>query len=259
VKDGYSPQEFYIEGSQQGPSSDLYALGATFYHVLTGAPPPNSHARLAAVAANDADPYIRSPGVRIFSRRSSFRPSTARSASSRRTGPNPPSSGFTRSTPRPAARPRRSKPATTGTWKPPSPSWSRRRTAPFSKRAGSRKNARGRRRWHRCRRRSERKPYFSWQIEDGFFTEEDARESELRRRAAELETVPDDPVEDGEAEPHDSAEEEPDRPDTEGHELGQTGEPVARKKSLLSLRPSSVWRFLGVKRDRQDHLGKAEL
>ena len=36
VKDGYIPQEFYIAGSAQGPSSDLYALAATFYHIITG-------------------------------------------------------------------------------------------------------------------------------------------------------------------------------------------------------------------------------
>ena len=57
VKDGYSPQEFYISGSEQGPYSDLYALGASFYHAITGDLPPNSQARLSAVAMGDADPY----------------------------------------------------------------------------------------------------------------------------------------------------------------------------------------------------------
>lgn len=57
VKDGYSPQEFYIANSRQLPCSDLYALGATFYHLLTGAPPPNSQSRLAAIATGDTDPY----------------------------------------------------------------------------------------------------------------------------------------------------------------------------------------------------------
>lgn len=57
VKDGYSPQEFYIAGSEQGPYSDLYALGATFYHLLTDDLPPNSQARLSAVASGDGDPY----------------------------------------------------------------------------------------------------------------------------------------------------------------------------------------------------------
>ena len=57
VKDGYSPQEFYIAGSEQGPSSDLYALGASFYHIITGELPPNSQNRLAAIASGEMDPY----------------------------------------------------------------------------------------------------------------------------------------------------------------------------------------------------------
>jgi len=57
VKDGYSPQEFYIAGSKQGPSSDLYALAATFYHMVVGEAPPNSQTRLAAIAAKEEDPY----------------------------------------------------------------------------------------------------------------------------------------------------------------------------------------------------------
>lgn len=57
VKDGYSPQEFYIAGSQQMPCSDLYALGATFFHLITGQAPPASQSRLAAIASNQPDPY----------------------------------------------------------------------------------------------------------------------------------------------------------------------------------------------------------
>ncbi len=57
VKDGYSPQEFYIAGSTQSPASDLYALAATFYHLIAGTPPPNSSLRLAAVAEQRDDPY----------------------------------------------------------------------------------------------------------------------------------------------------------------------------------------------------------
>ena len=58
VKDGYSPQEFYIAGSEQGPWSDLYALGATLYHLISGDAPVNGQARLAALAEDRADPYL---------------------------------------------------------------------------------------------------------------------------------------------------------------------------------------------------------
>jgi non-specific serine/threonine protein kinase len=58
VKDGYSPQEFYVQGSAQTPSSDLYALGASFYHLIAGDTPVNSQSRLAAIAAEEADPYV---------------------------------------------------------------------------------------------------------------------------------------------------------------------------------------------------------
>jgi len=56
VKDGYSPQEFYFGGSKQGPFSDLYALAATFYHLISGAAPPHSQSRLAEIAAENPDP-----------------------------------------------------------------------------------------------------------------------------------------------------------------------------------------------------------
>ena len=56
VKDGYSPQEFYIGGVKQSPASDLYALAATFYHVLTGEAPPDSQARLLEIAGHQPDP-----------------------------------------------------------------------------------------------------------------------------------------------------------------------------------------------------------
>ena len=56
VKDGYSPQEFYFAGGKQSACSDLYALGATFYHLITGAAPPNSQTRMAEFASNQKDP-----------------------------------------------------------------------------------------------------------------------------------------------------------------------------------------------------------
>lgn len=64
VKEGYSPQEFYISGSVQGDFSDLYALAASFYHLITGAAPPDSQARLLAIAEERGDPYVKLEGVR---------------------------------------------------------------------------------------------------------------------------------------------------------------------------------------------------
>jgi serine/threonine protein kinase len=58
VKDGYSPQEFYIAGSEQGPWSDLYALAATFYHLISHETPVNGQLRLSALAQGQPDPYI---------------------------------------------------------------------------------------------------------------------------------------------------------------------------------------------------------
>lgn len=58
VKDGYSPQEFYLVGSEQGPCSDLYALAATFYHVLSGEPPPDSQTRMMEIAGRQPDPCV---------------------------------------------------------------------------------------------------------------------------------------------------------------------------------------------------------
>jgi hypothetical protein len=57
IKEGYSPQEFYMTGAEQSQASDLYSLGATFYHVITGKPPPESQRRLARVAEGEPDPY----------------------------------------------------------------------------------------------------------------------------------------------------------------------------------------------------------
>lgn len=58
VKDGYSPQEFYFAGGRQNNSSDLYALGATFYHLISGQAPPNSQLRAADVASGCPDPCM---------------------------------------------------------------------------------------------------------------------------------------------------------------------------------------------------------
>lgn len=57
VKDGYSPTEFYRTSETHDFSSDLYSLGATLHHVITGSAPPDCQSRLAAVSAGGPDIY----------------------------------------------------------------------------------------------------------------------------------------------------------------------------------------------------------
>ena len=56
VKDGYSPQEFYISGSKQAPCSDLYALAASFFHLVADEAPKTSQERLSTIANGTGDP-----------------------------------------------------------------------------------------------------------------------------------------------------------------------------------------------------------
>ena len=58
VKEGYSPQEIYLSGSEQGPACDIYSLAASFYHLITNELPPSSQQRLAASASGQTDPYV---------------------------------------------------------------------------------------------------------------------------------------------------------------------------------------------------------
>jgi serine/threonine protein kinase len=51
----YSPIE-QIQDQGTTPQSDIYALGATLYHLLTGVKPPDSLARAAALANSKPDP-----------------------------------------------------------------------------------------------------------------------------------------------------------------------------------------------------------
>ncbi len=53
----YSPLE-QIQDQGTSPQSDIYALGATLYHLLTGIKPPDALARAAAFANSKSDPLV---------------------------------------------------------------------------------------------------------------------------------------------------------------------------------------------------------
>ena len=54
----YSPLE-QIQDQGTSPQSDIYALGATLYHLLTGNKPPDALTRAAALADGKPDPLVR--------------------------------------------------------------------------------------------------------------------------------------------------------------------------------------------------------
>jgi serine/threonine protein kinase len=67
VKPGYSPYEQYAAtGANQGPWTDIYALGATLYHAVTGRRPPDAPSRVVK------DDYVRTRDAALGPYRGGF-------------------------------------------------------------------------------------------------------------------------------------------------------------------------------------------
>lgn len=74
VKAGYSPQEFYRSDAKIDKASDLYQLGATLRHCITGQRPVESIERLMAKARGRKDPLPPMPRLAHSSQRKVLEP-----------------------------------------------------------------------------------------------------------------------------------------------------------------------------------------
>ena len=63
VTPGYAPFEQYLSGDKQGPWSDIYGVGATIYHCVTGYAPVAATDRVAAIRDGETDPVLKVVGL----------------------------------------------------------------------------------------------------------------------------------------------------------------------------------------------------
>ena len=82
VTPGYGPIEQYAGGGRQGPWTDIYAMGATLFWLVTGKKPIEAPERLAE---EDPLPSAEVLGQGHATATSSCAPSTGRSRCTRRT------------------------------------------------------------------------------------------------------------------------------------------------------------------------------
>ena len=75
VTPGYTPIEQFEDEGYEGPFTDIYSIGATLYHIITGRPPVSALKRQTGIVLNGADPYVplsdedvRGPGAQALVR-----------------------------------------------------------------------------------------------------------------------------------------------------------------------------------------------
>jgi serine/threonine protein kinase len=54
----YAPPEQFLQEGQQGPWTDIFAMGAVLYQMISGEKPIDAGARLLATSANKPDPFV---------------------------------------------------------------------------------------------------------------------------------------------------------------------------------------------------------